>query len=166
MAKNRQTFKNLSDLVPKNSNEQMAKESNKQAPAKDSSKQTFKKLDKLTYVDQAKKVIESMRKDNRDKIYLTTNKIRNILSLINELYGMAKNTTESELNENILSHIQYIKMHLVYEAGRDENVKELFEKSELIKHINLIGKSKEALILVCHYMEALVAYHKFTTTEQ
>jgi len=166
MPRNEQVAKDFKIFKKQNLNEQVTKNSNKQAAAKDSNEKPFKKLDKLTYVDQAKEVIENMDKDRYDKICLTKNKIRKILSFINELYSMAKNTNEDELKEDILEHIQYVKIHLIYEAGREKTVKEFLNKSELIKHIDSIGKSKEALMLVCHYSEALVAYHRFITTEQ
>ena len=121
----------------------------------------MKKLDKLTYVSQAEQVIGNISRDRRGNISLTTNKIRNMLTLINELYGMAKADNEKVLNEEIQSRIQYTKMKLVYEAGRDANVKDLLKCSDLLDYLDSIGNSKDELMLVCKYMEALVAYHKF-----
>ncbi len=129
----------------------------------------MKKLDKLTYVSQAEQVItEKIRKNTKrirgnevKEIALSTNKIRNMLTLINELYGMAKADNEKVLNEEIQSRIQYTKMKLVYEAGRDPNVKDLLKCSDLLEYLDSVGESKDALMLVCKYMEALVAYHKF-----
>ncbi len=122
-------------------------------------------LDKIKYVEQAEKVISSLGRSKNNKIYLTTNKIRNILTMINELYELARMKNENEIDEELQSHIQYIKMKIIYEAGREKAVKEFIEKSQLINYIDNIGTSRENLILVCHYMEALVAYHKYQTAE-
>lgn len=120
----------------------------------------MKKLDKVTYVNEAEKVIDQL-KDNRGKIRITTNQIRNVLSLINELYEMARMNDEPVLDENIRSHVQYVKMRLVYEAGRSRDVKDMLEKSGLLGCLDSIGSSKDELVLVCRYTEALVAYHKY-----
>ncbi len=123
------------------------------------------KLDKLTYVSQAEEVINSL-KDTKGRIALTTNKIRSLLSLVNELYGMARSNTSPQLNEAVKSHIQYVKMHLVYEAGRENTVKDFLKKSGLLDYLDGIGSDREALMLVCRYTEALVAYHKFYSPEK
>lgn len=124
-----------------------------------------KKLDKKTYVDTAEKVIGELPVKQNGNIEITTNQIRNILSLINELYDMVRTDTESVLSDDVQSHIQYVKMKIIYAAGREKTVKTFLEKSSLISYLNGIGDSRDDLILVCHYMEALVAYHKFNTKE-
>ncbi len=124
-----------------------------------------KVLNKLTYVDQAEKVVLDLGKDKSGKIFVTTNKVRNMLTLINELYAMV-NKSEKTLNEELQSRVQYTRMRIVYEAGRDKNVKELCEKSEILDYLKGVGSSTDNLLLVCRYMEALVAYHKFYTTEK
>lgn len=114
-----------------------------------------KTLDKLTYVGDAEKVI------TKHNITISTNKIRDILALINELYSQVRNQNIQKLNEDFQSRIQYTKMKLVYEAGRDNKVKDFLKCSNLLNYLDQIEDSKEALILVCHYTEALVAYHKY-----
>ena len=52
-------------------------------------------------------------------------------------------------------------MRMAYEAGREKTVKNFLDTANLLQEINRIGKSKKALLEFCHYMEALVAYHKF-----
>lgn len=139
-----------------------------QAPARQVNITEKKKLDKKAYVDLAEKVIAELPRDNRDanKIQLSTNQIRNVLSLINELYDMVRTDTEKMLSDDVQSHIQYVKMKIIYAAGRDNAVKTFLEKSLLISYLNGIGDSRDDLILVCHYMEALVAYHRFNTNEK
>lgn len=139
-----------------------------QAPARQVNITEKKKLDKKAYVDLAEKVIAELPRDNRDanKIQLSTNQIRNALSLINELYDMVRTDTEKMLSDDVQSHIQYVKMKIIYAAGRDNAVKTFLKKSSLISYLNGIGDSRDDLILVCHYMEALVAYHRFNTNEK
>ena len=124
-----------------------------------------KPLDKLTYVDQAEAVIGKLTKKKNGDVKLSTNKIRNLLSLTTELFNMIDKRS-GQLDEKLQSHVQYVRMRMVYEAGRDEDVKEFCEKSEILEHLKTVGKDVEKLLLVCHYMEALVAYHKYNTHEK
>ena len=125
-----------------------------------------KVLNKLTYVDQAEKAILSLPKNEKSgKINLTVSKIRNILTMINELYAMV-NKADKKLDEELQSRVQYTRMKIVYEAGRDNNVKLFCDKSGILEYLKGIGDSKDNLLLVCHYMEALVAFHKYYTTEK
>jgi CRISPR-associated protein Csm2 len=123
-------------------------------------------LNDLTYVSQAEAVIKQLNKNNRGELKPATNKIRNMLTLINELYDKARYIREDKLNIDLQSHIQYVKMRLIYEAGRDAEVKNLLLKSKLIEYIDSIGNSKKELLKVCHYMESLVAYHRYYTEEK
>lgn len=138
-----------------------------QAPQRNNSISEAKKLDKKTYVEEAEKVIAKLprKQGNQNRILLNKTQIRNILSMINELYDMVKNDREPVISDDVQSHVQYIKMKIVYAAGRDKNVKDFVEKSYLVSYLNDVGDSRENLILVCHYMEALVAYHRYNTDE-
>lgn len=123
------------------------------------------RIDKLTYVDKAEKVIESLQKVNKfngeKELKLTTSKIRNILSMVSQLYNDATHCKEAVLDTDMQSRVQYLKMRIAYEAGRDRDVKEFVDKADILTIISEVGSSKENLILFCNYMEALVAYHKF-----
>lgn len=121
-------------------------------------------LNKLTYVRQAEKVIsEELIRDKRDnsKFQLTSNQIRNILTMTNELYNSVRFSNDENISEDLRSHIQYTKMKIAYSAGRDRAVKDFVEKSCLIQYLDEVGDSRDMLITFCHYAEALVAYHKF-----
>ena len=121
-------------------------------------------INNLNYVDKAEDIIKNkLAKDKRnpEKNVLTTNQIRNILDLTNELYDMIRTVPDKELSEDVAAHIQYIRMKIVYAAAKDEPVKDLIDKSGLVEELKAVGKSRDNLILVCRYTEALVAYHKF-----
>ncbi|NDO45315.1 type III-A CRISPR-associated protein Csm2 [Clostridium sp. MD294] len=112
------------------------------------------------YVDEAEKVIKSMI-DDRGKLQLTTSKIRNILSMVNDIYNDALHYKEDKIDSELKGRVQYLRMRIAYEAGREKTVKDFVEKADFIKNIKSIGDSKQNLILFCRYIEALVAYHKY-----
>lgn len=124
-------------------------------------------LTKLNYVNEAENVIkliierEKNRKQREKTGIITTSKIRNLLSMISEIYHDAMHSKEKQLSDDILSRIQYLKMRFAYEAGRDKSVKEFVNMANIFHVIDEIGEEKENLIVFCHYMEALVAYRKF-----
>lgn len=124
-------------------------------------------LDKLTYVKQAESVIrDEIQKDihnrnNPNKPKLSTSQIRNILTMTNELYNTVRFEKDEKLTDELRSHIQYTKMKIAYNAGREDIVKDFVEKSCLMQYLDEVGDSRDKLITFCHYAEALVAYHKF-----
>ena len=94
------------------------------------------------YVDEAERVIKTLiEKDRsgRDVIRLTTSKIRGILSLVTELYNDIIHEPSNKLGEEYVERIQYLRLRIAYEAGRD----------------------KQLFLLFTKYVEALVAYHKY-----
>ena len=123
-------------------------------------KRTPIELSDENYVDQAKKVIDNLV-NGRDKI-LTTSKIRKLLSMVSDMYTKAKRLKSDVLNSEWISKIQYFKMHTIYEAGREPSVKKFVEEAQLIDQLDKIKTDRKKLILFCHYMEALVAYRKFS----
>lgn len=146
-------------------------------------------LDKQTYVDDACKVIESLKtkkirvgKGNEIEYIpvLTTTQIRKLLSQLNEIYSFVVtmsngNSTKTGVNadENrvtdLVEKMQYFKMRCIYEAGRDNDnvVKDFIIKAKIIEYIESMCADKqyksirEKFILFFRYMEALVAYHRF-----
>lgn len=117
-------------------------------------------LTKKNYVDKAEKVMAKICSGNSRSI-VSTSKIRNILSMISDIYNDVRHVQGEQLDEDMLGRIQYLKMHIAYEAGREATVKTLVQEAKLFEAIDEIGDSKENLMLFCHYMEALVAYRKY-----
>lgn len=116
------------------------------------------------YVSRAEGVIKKLivkDRNGNEKINLTTSKIRNILSMVSDLYNDTQRFRNERLSDDLYMRTQYLKMRMAYESGRDDAVKDFIEKADLINKIDKIGRSKEKLLNFCHYMEALVAYHKF-----
>jgi CRISPR-associated protein Csm2 len=120
------------------------------------------KIDKMNYVDTAETVVGQLRKDKKGKnIRLTTSKIRNILAMVSEIYNEVIHEKGEKLSGKSQERIQYLRLRITYEAGRDDDVKDFVDKSELLQMLKKIGNNKEEFLLFCRYLEALVAYHRF-----
>lgn len=133
------------------------------------------KLTKENYVDMADKAMQSLihpdvvkgkgqnqfkGKKNSPKV-LSTSQIRKLLTMTADIYNDARRLQCEKLDADMRSRIQYLKLHMVYAAGRDNKVKEFVEKTNLLNLIDNIKDDKDRLVLFCHYMEALVAYHRY-----
>lgn len=120
-------------------------------------------------VAKADEVIKSLlRKDKFGKqiLDLKTNQIRKFLTAVNTVTGKieiyrAKNDLSNQLPDELASEVKFLKVKIAYQAGRDRNVKDFVQKSELITRIDNIGNSVERYEEFARYVEALVAYHKF-----
>ena len=118
------------------------------------------------YLEKAEKVIDTLSKDKKTgkTLYapkMTTTKLRKILSMVSEIYSDASRMREEKLDSEMKSRLKYLKLHIVYEEGREPVVKEFVEESNLIGALDEVEDSKSQLIIFCHYVEALVAYRKF-----
>ena len=113
-------------------------------------------INRQNYVDQAEKVIQDIGKTN-----LTTSKIRNLLAMTAELKTAAQHSRDSVLSKEMQGRVQYLKMRIAYEAGREKTVKDFVERAGLLTLVSSVGQDRERLLLFCDYMEALTAYHRF-----
>jgi len=119
-------------------------------------------LDEKNYVDKAEEIItKKLKKDRNGKPVLTTSKIRNILAMFSSLYDEIIHVQGDVLPEELEGRIQYLRLHIAYEAGRENNVKDFVAQSDLLHQVSQIGNSKKKFLLCSKYMEALVAYHRF-----
>ncbi|NLG33497.1 MAG: type III-A CRISPR-associated protein Csm2 [Syntrophomonadaceae bacterium] len=115
------------------------------------------------YPAQAEIVIMELKKFlGRKYGQFTTSKIRNILSRVSEIYNDVSLTQNEVLDQDIQNRIAYLKIRLVYECGREPDIiKPFVEKAKLLELLNAIGDSRKRFIDYAHYMEALVAYHRY-----
>lgn len=111
------------------------------------------------FVDLAEQTIINLAKDK--KKLLTTNKIRNILALVSSIFNKAKVLSSDKLNDELIKALQHLKIKCVYEAGRENTVKLFILEANILEHIAEIKGDTTKCLLFCHYMEALVAYHRF-----
>ena len=92
---------------------------------------------------------------------ITTSKLRNILSLLMDVYNTEILRTETELLEESKVKLQMARIRIAYECGRDRNTKEFVEGAHLLPWLKAVGSSREQAIRYIHYLEAIVAYHRF-----
>lgn len=125
----------------------------------------MKTINETNYVKVAESVIKklSSKKDKRGRSVpmVTTSKLRNLLAMTADIYNEVEKKQEEKLTPEVVSKIQYLKLRFVYEAGREQKVKDLINEAKLLDVLDEIGGSRKNYILFSHYMEALVAYHRF-----
>ena len=107
------------------------------------------------YVDFAENL---MRRQSRS---ITTSKLRKILSLLMDIYNTEVIRTEEMVSEESAMKLQLARIRIAYESGRDESVMEFVNQAHLLPWLKDIGNSRERAIRYIHYLEALVAYHRF-----
>ncbi len=88
---------------------------------------------------------------------LTTTKLRGIYGMVMNVYTKI-NTPEDF--DACKSDLQYLKVKMAYEAGREPAVKTFLEITKLMQLIDCV-KSYDQFKLYCRYAESLVAYFKF-----
>jgi len=119
------------------------------------------------FVDEAERVMRELGErdlscPSRLKFSITTSKLRNILSLVLEIYKSESKRNSDKLTPESMRKIQMMWVRILYEAGRDEKaVKTFVEKSDILSYLKDIGESRKKFINFAQYMEALVAYHRF-----
>lgn len=115
------------------------------------------------YVDAADAVMQRLAKPKNKKLKfdLTTSKLRNILTLVSDIYNYEVRSHEHTISKESIAKLQKLRIRVLYDAGREPIVKEFVETSKLLEYIKGIDKNRENMLRFCHYMEALVAYHRF-----
>ena len=120
----------------------------------------------MDYVARAEKVINSI-KDNRGNIRVTTTQLRKFLAIANlidnevKLCELRDEIKNDKLPDKIVNEILSMKVKLVYQSGREQNVKNFVNKSELMKEIDNINGRASKFKEFFNYLEALIAYRKF-----
>ncbi len=127
------------------------------------------RITESNYVDAAEKHIKDLVKKNtkvnkmgRTSVEIvTTSKMRGLLAMVSDIYNDVLNERGEMLSNDLISRINYMKVHFYYEAGREKKVKELLEEAQVFEVINDIEGKRSGFILFSRYMEALVAFRKF-----
>lgn len=88
---------------------------------------------------------------------LTTTKLRGIYGLVMNVY--TKINTPDDFEEH-KSDLQYLRVKMAYEAGREDAVKTFLAKTRLMDLAADVG-DYDQFKLYCRYAESLVAYFKF-----
>lgn len=120
-------------------------------------------IEETSYVEKAETVIKKL-KTNKDKkgrtVWITTSKIRNLLAMSADIYNEVL-ISDEKLSDEINARIDYLRIRFVYEAGRERVVEDFVKTGEILQALQEIQGSRKRFILFNHYIEALVAYHRF-----
>lgn len=121
------------------------------------------------YVDQAEKIMQSLLAPQKEAV--TTSKIRGMLSLVTEIYNKENLRTDAKLQPESKAKIDLMRVRVAYEYGRDNGkrkgkdtvypVREFITQAHLLEYLKGISTDRADLIRFAHYMEALVAYHRY-----
>ncbi len=111
------------------------------------------------YVEQA----ELLCKVNRYKI--TNSQIRKLLDLVISLYNQENIRSEKEIKESTKNALNLVRMRMAYEAGRDRekntSVYDFITSTRLMDYLKQINEDRQLFLDFTHYLESLVAFHKF-----
>ena len=124
------------------------------------------RINEKNYVDKAEKVISDLAEEskvkNRGRVNIvTTSKLRNLLAMTADIYNQVLLYPSERLDDELLGRIEYLRVRVMYECGRESKVKEFVRKAEIIECLKEIGASKKNYLLFSRYMEALIAFHKY-----
>ena len=120
---------------------------------------------------EAEAVVKTLNRrtdrQGREQIQLTKSQIRKFLAAVNALTNkVAVYRTQSGqsklLSDALASEVKYLKVKLVYQAARNRGtVGDLADKAQIKERLDRIGMDMKKYEEFAHFMEALVAYHKF-----
>ena len=110
------------------------------------------------YVDEAERIMRSLMSQPKQ---VTTSKIRNLLSLVTDIYNTENIRTEEKLLPESIVKLNLMRVRVAYECGRDDTVKSFVAQTNLLEYLKGISTDRADLIRFAHYMEALVAFHRY-----
>lgn len=119
----------------------------------------MKIINDSNYVEYAEKAIQMVHQEKKNRI--TTTQIRNMLAMTADIYNDVLNSDSEKLSGNILARIEYLKVHIIYAAGRSTDVRSFVDKAKILDILKSLNGSRSDFILFSHYMEALVAFHRY-----
>lgn len=112
------------------------------------------------YVETAEKVIRQIGnifKSNQ----ITASKIRRLLGLVMDIYNKEQLRSDATLLPTSQAALQALQIRVIYEVGRENMTRIFVQKAKLIEYLKWVGTSRENFVAFAHYMEALVAYHRY-----
>lgn len=111
------------------------------------------------YVDVAEDLME------RSARFITTSKLRSLMSLASGVYNTENLRTEPQLLPESITQLNLMRMHIAYECGRDFNVKKFVQNAHILNYLKWFSaeqpESRRELINFYHYLEAIVAFHRY-----
>ena len=125
------------------------------------------------YVKRAEEAISELKRiedQDRRKSVITTNKLRSLFSLFTETYNTVSRGDQEKLDRDQVNDLNAAKVRIYYEIGREDRyngymdsapVGRFVQQSKLLAYLGDIGDDCKKLMQFYHYMEALVAFHRF-----
>ena len=128
------------------------------------------------YVDEAERIMRSLKNSGTT---ITTSKIRSLLSLVTDIYNKENTSTEDKLQPDSVVKLDLMRVRIAYEYGRDKGesksrnkeegsgketvypMREFITQAHLLEYLKGISTDRADLIRFAHYMEALVAFHRY-----
>lgn len=120
------------------------------------------------YVDEAERIMRALISSGTT---ITTSKIRNLLSLVTDIYNDESIRTEDKLKPDSVVKLNLMRVRVAYEYGRDNGesvgkdkvypMREFITQAHLLEYLKGISTDRADLIRFAHYMEALVAFHRY-----
>ena len=150
----------------------MAEQNNNSRDGKDPQKalppETIPRKVPENYVDEAERIMRALISSGTT---VTTSKIRNLLSLVTDIYNDESIRTEDKLKPDSVVKLNLMRVRVAYEYGRDNGesvgkdkvypMKEFITQAHLREYLKGISTDRADLIRFAHYMEALVAFHRY-----
>ena len=150
----------------------MAEQNNTSRGGKDPQKalppETIPRKVPENYVDEAERIMRALISSGTT---VTTSKIRNLLSLVTDIYNDESIRTEDKLKPDSVVKLNLMRVRVAYEYGRDNGesvgkdkvypMREFITQAHLREYLKGISTDRADLIRFAHYMEALVAFHRY-----
>lgn len=150
----------------------MAEQNNNSRGGKDPQKalppETVPRKVPENYVDEAERIMRALISSGTT---VTTSKIRNLLSLVTDIYNKENTSTEDKLQSDSVVKLNLMRVRIAYEYGRDNGesvgkdkvypMREFITQAHLREYLKGISTDRADLIRFAHYMEALVAFHRY-----
>lgn len=158
----------------------MAEQNNNSRGGKDPQKalppETIPRKVPENYVDEAERIMRALISSGTT---VTTSKIRNLLSLVTDIYNDESIRTEDKLKPDSVVKLNLMRVRVAYEYGRDTGesksrnkeegsgketvypMREFITQAHLREYLKGISTDRADLIRFAHYMEALVAFHRY-----
>lgn len=158
-------------MAEQNSNSRGGKDQQKALPP-----ETIPKKVPENYVDEAERIMRSLKNSGTT---ITTSKIRSLLSLVTDIYNKENTSTEDKLQPDSVVKLDLMRVRIAYEYGRDKGerksrnkeegsgketvypMREFITQAHLLEYLKGISTDRADLIRFAHYMEALVAFHRY-----
>ena len=81
--------------------------------------------------------------------------------MVSSIYN-SERVGDKELTEASQNSLRMLRVRMIYEYGRnDDKFKSFIKETHILDHLLAIGSDRQKFIDYAHYMEAIVAYHKF-----